>query len=609
MGREKGTSSLKKSAFLGCAGAIFIAAFFATYFSIDMKLFYIPGIFWNMPLPVIYWSLGFLYAYVYMNFFKMPFGKSLAGIARPWFLAQLTVLLVDLKIRLAADNPLNRIYLIYIWAVMLILFCLTAYLAGRSTRNSIMTKRFTPDHGFIYLMSFISLSIYLLKSRFLIDLGIMLTVFAASFFLDFGAVFRKVAKTAAALLYGRKRFLIFLYFFALIIRCLFSVILIEQTAASFPLASCDGDTYDRNGMLIAESFRHLFDGSLCFRVFGPYYWVFIGMIYKIFGHNFYAVSFTQDIIASFLAPIVYLITLKLSAQERISRLAGVITALCMSLIYLSAVLQPESLMITLLFLFAILLTKYNEGRRGYLYLSAVAGVVFGLMNGVRSIMVLFPVFMIPWFFFFVKKISLRTKVISLILFGIIAYMTIYPAEFMYSRCLFGRSENKSDLLVISQAAGTYQHLNPELDSIGFNPFSNPRHSIATFLRYPGRVSRLFARSALLNIHRFFFINFFGYFNPFVLVLPSKYYNPFGAYALFYIYAGIALGAIRIFVKNTRNDVVWLLAFMFMYYILSHPIFFEVRSARYRAPIHPIFIIAFAVGIFYILDWLRKEESS
>jgi hypothetical protein len=52
-----------------------------------------------------------------------------------------------------------------------------------------------------------------------------------------------------------------------------------------------------------------------------------------------------------------------------------------------------------------------------------------------------------------------------------------------------------------------------------------------------------------------------------------------------------------------------LAFMFMYYILSHPIFFEVRSARYRAPIHPIFIIAFAVGIFYILDWLRKEESS
>jgi hypothetical protein len=599
---------MKRLVFLGYAAVVFAAAVFATYMSLDIKLFYIPGIYWNMPIPIIYWGLAFLYSYIYSRLFKERLSVFFARIVKPWLLAEIAVLLIDLKIRLLASNPLNRVYTAYIWLVMLFIFCLTGYLAASFIRNLIDKKDIIQNQGLVYIFAFMALVFLLIKNALYLDLSAMVVAGVIFCFINPSKFLQKSADLFKYLISDNARFMVLLYCLALAVRVAFSVIMIGQVGDKFPSGSCDGDGYDYNAVRIAKDFSCLFNGSLGFSIFGPYYWIFLALLYKFFGRSFYITSFAQSVLASFLAPIIYRITVRLTRDERISKMAGILTALCMSLIYLSVVLQPESLMIVLLYLFILLIAKYGEKRRGYAALGALSGLIFGLMNGTRSIMILFPIFLIVWLLFFVRNIDLKTKVTSLAVFLIVSYIVTYPAEFMYSKYKQKNElkRNEKTALVISQGAMSYAAWNPELDAMGFNPFSGIRRSVDTFTKHPKKVAWLFLSHAAIQAHRFIFINFFGYFNPFFLILPSKYNNYFGAYMLGYAYILIALGAVRLFSRRYSKDTVYLLLFLFAYYFISHPLFFNIHNARHRSPMHPLFIMLFSLGFFRIWDWMKGK---
>ncbi|MDD5421803.1 MAG: glycosyltransferase family 39 protein [Candidatus Omnitrophica bacterium] len=588
---------------------LFAAGFLTTLFTLEIKSIYIQGIFWKMPLPVIYWGLAVLYAFTHSRLFKAGFKNSLARIIKPWLLAELAVLLVDLHVRLGASNPLNKVYMVYVIAVMLAVFALVGYLAACFAKDCFTKKSGLFDIGLIYLMTFIALSGILLKSGFVAGLLAMVGAFGASFVVDAGVTFGRAARTVSKFFEKRWKFLVFVYLLAVILRIMFGVILIIQTGERFTVASCDGLSYDENAQMIAKDFKSLFDGSLVFVVFGPYYWIFLGLIYKIFGRNFYAVSFIQSILASFMAPLVYYIMLKLTSQERMARLAAILTALCMSLVYLAAVLQPEALMIPLLYLYVLLLAGYSEKGKNIIGISALTGLVFGLMNGVRSIMVLFPVFAFIWLLFFVKSMGLRSKVVNFILFLAVTFIATYPAEYMYSKYRNADFTQDANTLVISQGVGTFRHHHSELDKLGFNPFASITGSIKALQEHPVEIPTIFLKKVAVNIHAFFFITFFGFFNPFILVLPSRYYNAFGSYMLSYIYIFIILGAFLWFSKKNRRDLVWLFFLIFVYYFISHPLFFTIRTGRHRAPLHPFFIMLFVIGFYYVWDCIKKWEKN
>ncbi len=591
-------------------GAAFCVLGFAiTYKALDAKLCSIPAVYWSMPVPVVYWGLGLAWAWCTSRWYKRPMGVAFSGILKPWFLAQVAILAVDLKARLAVSNPLNKVYYLYVLLAMFLFFSYFAYKTARVVKNGWVERAPDDDRALIYPLAFLALIVLLAKNGFMRDLAAIGTVFVVSFFLDAWDFLKKACNSIGRALSPRARFLIVVYIIALVARIAFSVILIGQVGDTYPTASCDGTGYDANGMKIAKDFKSITDGSLCFGIFGPYYWIFLGLVYKLFGHSYYIVAFVQSLFAALLAPLVYLIAQRLTSDERISRTAGLLTAFCMSLIYLSVVLEPEALMIPLLYIALVLIERYGEKGTRHLWRSAALGVVFGLMNGIRSIMVLFPVFIALWLLFFVPHMRLRQKFVNLIVLLLISIAVSMPAEYMYSRYQFrdGTWHKRASSLVMSQGVGTYAALNPELDSLGFNPFASVPESVRAFLKHPKQITLLFTKSVAGNVHRFFFLNFVGYFNPYVLVIPSKYNNLFGAYMLFYMYAFMVIGGIRLFFARLARGSAYLLIFLFVYYLASHPLFFKIIIARHRAPLHPFFIILFALGFFYIWDWIKKNS--
>jgi hypothetical protein len=315
------------------------------------------------------------------------------------------------------------------------------------------------------------------------------------------------------------------------------------------------------------------------------------------------------VIASFLAPLVYLIARRLTGDERISKMSGLLTAFCMSLIYISVVLEPESLMIPCLWLFLLLVTRYGEGGRVPAGLPLLAGGTFGLMNGTRSVMSLFIVCVAAWLFAFVRTMNVRTKLAHALVLVLATVALTAPAQLMCSSRKDDLTKSGSSF-VLSPAASTYHCDNSELARMGFNPFSSIPKSFEIFVNDPVRVGYLFLKAAASNTHRFFFLNFFGYFNPFILVVPSKYYNPFGAYMLFYMYAFmLAGGYLLLFSRRVKREMAHLLLFLFIYYVVTHPVFFVMMNARYRTPLHPLFIILFSMGFYHVRDRLKAGGAA
>ncbi|MDD5423556.1 MAG: hypothetical protein PHT32_09115, partial [Candidatus Omnitrophica bacterium] len=262
---------------------LFVTGLAVNIFTLEIKCVYILGIFWKMPIPVIYWGLAVIYALVHRALFKKDFNSSFAGIIKPWLLAELAVLLVDLKTTLGVSNPLNKVYMVYVMMVMFSIFAVVGYAAGRFIRNAIAGKCSWADMGLIYPMTFAAFAFLLPYSRFVSAFMIMTAAVCISFIADLEPLFRKASDMIRSLLADRWKFLLFVYVLALALRVMFGIILILQTGERFTVASCDGLSYDENAQMIAKNFKSLFDGSLVFVVFGPYYWVFLGLIYKIFG--------------------------------------------------------------------------------------------------------------------------------------------------------------------------------------------------------------------------------------------------------------------------------------------------------------------------------------
>jgi len=250
---------------------ILIAAFFTTYRALDLKFIYIQGVFWKMPIPVIYWGLSLVYAFLYSRYFGVVFRHAFSLIVRPWLLMQLVVFLVDLKIRFLAYNPVNIVYMFYIYSVMTVLFCLSVYAAIDSLKNLRKKRNVLWDYGTIYIFGCAVLMLLFLKNRLLIDITVMVVFAVISWNRDVGAFFNRAVSFINRFFQDRTRFLVMLYVLALFVRFVFSIILIKQTGSDFPIASCDGAGYDENGMIIAKGFSSLWNGSLSFNIFGPYY--------------------------------------------------------------------------------------------------------------------------------------------------------------------------------------------------------------------------------------------------------------------------------------------------------------------------------------------------
>ena len=158
-----------------------------------------------------------------------------------------------------------------------------------------------------------------------------------------------IAGLAAALLCGwltlqvneDKRFLLRLFTAAVIVRWLLASIIYYSSLQEF--LGGDSVTYDFFGYALSQSWSGLFDPNDHFLVsftslnrpgWGMYY--FVASLYYIIGHNEFALQLINGVLGAFTCVAVYRISMFVYPEQRVARMAALMTAFAPSLILWSS---------------------------------------------------------------------------------------------------------------------------------------------------------------------------------------------------------------------------------------------------------------------------------
>ncbi|MBU1137158.1 glycosyltransferase family 39 protein, partial [Patescibacteria group bacterium] len=217
---------------------------------------------------------------------------------------------------------------------------------------------------------------------------------------------------------------------------IFSLILLAAISGSFwgfayerdPRLEFSGSgeaiSYDQTALKILE--KGIFSSDLkgeglsTDRFFYP---VFLALVYKIFGHNYHAVTVVQIILFILIVLLVYKIS-QMIFKEKTARLAGIFTALCYSIASFSGVLYREVLFVFLVTLLIYCLYKSQITFKSIWFI--LAGIVATLSFLTNAIIQFFIIAAIINFFIVFHKKKFKEKLLKIGLFILSFILSISP---------------------------------------------------------------------------------------------------------------------------------------------------------------------------------------
>jgi hypothetical protein len=385
---------------------------------------------------------------------------------------------------------------------------------------------------------------------------------------------------------------------ALISRIIYSIRLVEASGIHFPAAGDDSDTNDGFAWQLAQAPARILEIDPQV-VYPPGYWMFLAVIYRVFGHHFLPVVFVQSLASAIVPPCVYLLTRRLlpTLGHRTAVLAGLLAVFNTPLIHVAATLDQEAVFMPLLLvgLLALLRGVPAEGPVAWRWLWA-AGAFIGLANFMRPITIYFPLVVLAWVA--TARRRLWPAVQAMIHFTIPMVLVVVP--------LFIRNVLASGhLTMTSEAAIHYhKHSNDALIALGVDPFVNVRGTVAAFLQQPAAVWQAIWDVVPVRIVQFLFVSFFGVFDPVQMLNPGTVPTAYAMHVEFYAYLAILIGfwwmARR---RESRRETLFLL--WVTAYFLLQPVLFFVRNATYRIPLYPVFYVWLAAGAVLVWSWTRR----
>jgi hypothetical protein len=216
----------------------------------------------------------------------------------------------------------------------------------------------------------------------------------------------------------------------------FSLILLAVVSGSFwgfayerdprPEFSGSGEaiSYDQTALKILE--KGIFSGDLkeerlsADRFFYP---VFLALVYKVFGHNYHAVTAVQIFLFVLIVLLVYKIS-QMIFKERVARSAGIFTALCYSIASFSGWLYREVLFVFLVTLLIYCLYKAQATFKNiWFILAGVAATSSFLTN---AIIQFFIIAAIANFFIVFHGKKFKDKLLKTSLFILSFVLSIFP---------------------------------------------------------------------------------------------------------------------------------------------------------------------------------------
>jgi len=194
---------------------------------------------------------------------------------------------------------------------------------------------------------------------------------------------------------GREKlFLVGLFLFSFILRLIY--LLQVKSNPFFYNLSLDPLFHDLWAQAIANG-DWIGQGVFFRAPFCPY---FLGIIYKIFGHDLFLTRLIQHLIGSFSVILIYLLARKLF-DRRVAVIAGLLAATYWILIYFEGELLLDFLLVFLGTL--LLLQLYRASDRPTFWNWFLAGIVLGLFAITRPNILAFAPFILLWLLIYFRK--------------------------------------------------------------------------------------------------------------------------------------------------------------------------------------------------------------
>ncbi len=561
----------------------------------------------SLPVPVLFWSGWLLYVWAAARAPRAPLRAVMARELWPGLIAHGLLLIADLQRVMRAQGALllEGGYLAYCAAAFALVLVLAGVWLGRWSRRDGRTPP-SPWSSAPVALAAAWLCATLAIDRQWWALGAAACGWLLGWTWTRWAGARSAVSRVWAWAATPQGMAVMLWMAAWLVRWVYGLRLLSATGADFVRAGDDSDTNDAFAWRFAQDPAAIMEIDRE-SVYPPGYWMVLGVIYRAVGHRFDAVVLVQTLLSALVPVCVYWLTRRLipgRSGELAARVAGLLAVLNTGLIHCSVVLDQEAIYLPFLFLGLCALLRAVGPQAETLsrrWLCA-AGVLFGLANLMRPITLFIPAVIFAWLLCARRRIGSALRDTA----WCAVPMLLVLMPLVIRNAVMSGGEVLS---VTSEAAGHYRALgNEPFLALGINPFGDPLGTLAAIARQPAASAQAFWTVVPPRVVRFFFVPFFGNFDP-VLILNANVLAT--AYALtleFYAYAAMAVGCWWLLRAESSRVGTQLFLWMTAYFALT-PVFWFIRNATYRVPLHPIFLIWLAAGVLCLWPKGRSHDVS
>lgn len=570
------------------------------------------------PVPFFFWGTLFLYGWLASRISRLPLRSIAAEIILMGIIVHQTLLLAQLELLYpSAGAYSSSIYYWYMRAIFLAaLFVLGTYCATWLKQAKGRMWRVDPKSIVIkapYCFLFAALVILSIPRWPWISIGIA--------GLAFGMMLSFVRRNTS--ISGMKTLRILAQRRVFLTLC-FLIVFFAVTTFAFRLITMYGQEYpsagDDDWSLPAESFaKDMLHPETWNRDIALGYIIFLGLIYKTAGVNFYVVGVVQALIAACSVLLLYGIGKRLF-DDQIGMIAAALLALNGPFLNIFSTLSTEGpyTFTILLMLWSLLRYKGQLGTsagKRWLILAAVSFTSAELIKP-QTLFFIVPLFLWLWFIKKRQERKQQWKAIALFLLATILFMTPFA---VYDVLVNGQ-------FTIISAGGARAFTNAmgrELNKAGVNPYQlGIRGYVEKIVKEPGEVMGIFNSFIPKFFLRFLFSDWFGAFD---LILIHRH-TLFADQLRFYAYVAILIGAYltwRTGKCEPKRQVpgceraAWkdrLFVFSFIPYTTVIILLASSSKVRYRLPLDPLFLLLIAVTLAWLWNagkhfWNVKNRRS
>jgi tetratricopeptide (TPR) repeat protein len=348
----------------------------------------------------------------------------------------------------------------------------------------------------------------------------------------------------------------------------------------------------------------------------PFYPYFLGIIYKLFGHNYIIPRLVQHLIGSFSVILIYFLSRKLF-NRKVACVSAFLAAIYGIFIYYEDELLLDFLLVFFGALLILLLHRAEENPKKSRFFAA--GLVSGLFAITRPNVLIFIPSVLIWIFLLIK-FDLKKKLVYSLFFLLGLVLLILPVTLR--NYLVGK-----DLVLISSQGGINFYIgnNPEADgtSAFLPPYGDdweyqdavyevqkathklPRPSEVSdyyfkkgmdfMIQSPAKFLSLFIKKLYLfwnslEISNNQDIYFFRSYSALIRIIPLG----------FWLIGPLSLLGIALSLKNWEKYFL-LLSFVFSY---SFSVLLFFVNSRFRLPVLPFLVIFSSFAVLQVYEFIR-----